>query len=70
MDHFGCGIWSQMRRMTGASLKGQPSRADEHVGLARREAHPLHAEARQIEPRARTGHELDGAAAGAERHRP
>src|SRR5215212_8316087 len=22
MDHFGCGIWSQIRRMTGASLNG------------------------------------------------
>src|SRR5919206_4587882 len=22
MDHLGCGIWSQMRRMTGASLNG------------------------------------------------
>src|SRR5688500_16956286 len=22
IDHFGCGIWSQMRRITGASLKG------------------------------------------------
>src|SRR5215207_3474222 len=22
MDHLGCGIWSQIRRMTGASLKG------------------------------------------------
>src|SRR3954470_14374935 len=22
MDHFGCGIWSQMRRITGASLNG------------------------------------------------
>src|SRR4051812_50136052 len=23
MHHFGCGIWSQMRRMTGASLNGR-----------------------------------------------
>src|SRR5918912_1146051 len=23
MDHFGCGIWSQIRRITGASLKGK-----------------------------------------------
>src|SRR5205809_5798853 len=23
MDHLGCGIWSQMRRMTGASLNGR-----------------------------------------------
>src|SRR5918998_778592 len=22
IDHFGCGIWSQMRRITGASLNG------------------------------------------------
>src|SRR3954467_3896644 len=22
IDHLGCGIWSQIRRMTGASLKG------------------------------------------------
>src|SRR6188472_1065242 len=23
MDHLGCGIWSQIRRITGASLKGR-----------------------------------------------
>src|SRR5882724_9831200 len=23
MDHLGCGIWSQIRRMTGASLNGR-----------------------------------------------
>src|SRR5205814_3497473 len=46
------------------------SRADQHVSLSRGEAHPLHAEAREIELARRRRHELDGAARRAERHRP
>ena len=47
-----------------------PARADEHIGLSRREAHALHPKPREVELAGRRGHELDCAAGGAEWHGP
>ena len=70
MHHLGCGICCQMRRMHRRELERHAAGADQHVGLARREAHALHAEAREVELARGRRHELDGAARRAERHRP
>ncbi len=51
-------------------FEGQPSRADEHVGLAGAERLPFHAETGEVEAARRRSHELDGAARRAERHGP
>ncbi len=54
----------------GGQLERQTAGADQHVGLAGRKAHPLHAEPRQVEAARGGSHELDGAAGGPERHGP
>jgi hypothetical protein len=51
-------------------LERHSTGADEEVGLARRERLALHAEAREVVLARGGRHEFDGAAGGAERHRP
>ena len=69
MAHFGCGIWSQIFRMTGASLNGR-RQAQMRTSAWRGESSS--APSRSAQGRTARGgrHELDGAAGGAEGHGP
>ena len=70
MHHFGSGIWSQMRFTAAGHFVSDGAGDDHAVGLTRGKPHDLGAKAGNIKPARAGGHQFDGAAGQAHRHRP